>query len=115
MPEVDLLAALAAWCREQAESLQAGGVELKCGRTEGDRPKHARFVNLHRHEYAAELIVWETGEAELVARGTVDVDEHHEIASLDQLNELLARLVAAVQAASVRQNRSPRVPEGRSG
>jgi|ERR1700674_1044344 len=99
MPDVDLLAALAAWCREQAPSLQAGGVELKCGGTEGDRPKHARWVNLHGHEHVAELIVWETGEAEFVARGTRDVDEHHEIAGIDQLNELLARLVAVVQPA----------------
>jgi hypothetical protein len=98
MPELDLLAALAAWCREQAPSLQARGVEVKCGQTEGDRPKHARWVNLHGHEHTAELIVWETGEAEFVARGTVDVDEHHEIVGIDQLKELLGRLAAAVQA-----------------
>ena len=37
---------------------------MSSGRSEGDRPKHARWLNFERGEFRAELIVWDTGEAE---------------------------------------------------
>jgi len=42
-----------------------------------------------------ELIVWDTGEAEfgMARSGMANVDEHHEIATVAELEELLERLV----------------------
>jgi hypothetical protein len=99
MTEVDFLAAMEAWYRRRAEPLRASGIGITIGRTEGDRPKHARWVGARNSAADAELIVWDTGEAEFgIARpGMPNVDEHHEISSVAQLEELLERLVASVR------------------
>jgi hypothetical protein len=48
----------------------------------------------------AELIVWDTGEAEFgIARsGMTNVDQHHEITSVAELEELLERLVDSARS-----------------
>ena len=73
---------------------------MTSGQSESDRPKHARWLNLERGEYTAELIVWDTGEAEsgIGGPGTAGISEHHEISSVAQLEELLARLVNSLRS-----------------
>jgi len=73
---------------------------MSSGRSEGDRPKHARWLNFERGEFRAELIVWDTGEAEsgVGGPGMANVFEHHEIGSVAQLEELLARLVDSLRS-----------------
>jgi hypothetical protein len=96
---VNLLAAVDAWCRGHAEPLRTSGVEMTFGHTAGDRPKHGRSINARTAAGEADLIVWDTGEAESVTGriGTANVYEHHQISNIAQLEELLRKLVDRVR------------------
>jgi hypothetical protein len=91
----DLLQAMETWYREHAALLRASGVEIAWDHTEGSRPKHAQWIRARGPAASVELILWDTGEAESgIARlGMANMDEHHKIASVAQLEELLERLV----------------------
>jgi hypothetical protein len=86
---------------EDAIRSRASGseIELKFDKSPDNRPKTAAWIIAERHGRCAELIVWSSGEVEFEA-GTVgggDLhQEHHDIATLAELDGLLAKLLSAV-------------------
>ena len=90
-----LLAAMKAWYDGHAELLRASGIEITLDRTKDDRAKHSQWIRASGPAAEVELIVWDTGEAEsgIARSGLANIDEHHAIATVAQLTELLKRLV----------------------
>ena len=62
---------LEAWLRSMEVSLDASGVIARFDRSSVDRPNPSWCLNLRCNDHEADLLVWESGEAEL-AVGVVD-------------------------------------------
>jgi hypothetical protein len=95
MSEVDLIGQMLAWYTERVDALAELGVTLTFSHTKGDRPKAAAWITGKRDGREAQLIVWESGEAEFAA-GTSDVptvNEHHQLKAVNDLATLLDRLL----------------------
>ena len=96
---MNLLDALRLWSESNQELMSRVGVLLDSGASPSDgRSKASRWINLRGTGTEVNLVVWDTGEAEL---GTVGPDgvlsqEHLELASAEELNVQLARLKALV-------------------
>jgi hypothetical protein len=84
------------------DALRAGaaglGIDLKFDESPKDRSKTAAWVIAEREGRCAQLTVWSSGEAEFEAGTVGDAtrQEHHDVASLAQLDSLLAELLSAV-------------------
>ena len=88
----ELLDYLEAWSRARIGKRSA----VEFARTGDDRPKPAAWINGDDDGRLAELIVWSTGEAELVmgSDGEATVNEHHELSNIEELDSVLDRLSA---------------------
>ncbi|MFF4078882.1 hypothetical protein ACFYZN_05705 [Streptomyces sp. NPDC001777] len=98
MSKVDFLDALAAWHQREGQATRGVDVEIAFGRTQGDWVKRSAWIELESQGRLGELIIWSTGEAEYMVgkESGVVVNEHHDLGSVEQLIELLDRLVEAV-------------------
>lgn len=82
-----------------AESLQAWlgqqGILLSFGQSSADRLKRSCWINLRRGEQESELLLWESGEAELnySSPSTGMSQEHHELLDLTDLRPVLSQLL----------------------
>lgn len=87
------------WTLSIRAFLELHGIVVRFERTTDDRPKASCVVNFRRGASEADLIVWESGEADLTimdAQGTV-VQQHFDgISGLGELTALLARLLSVV-------------------
>jgi hypothetical protein len=90
----ELLDRLEDWRRRHAAPAKTTDVALKLDRTTDDRPKAAAWATAEASGRLAELIVWSTGEAEFATgfHGDPQTNEHHKLASDEQLDALLERL-----------------------
>ena len=88
------------WCLSVQDWLEHNGAELLHGASEGGRPKHSLWITLRSGDSEGDLVVWESGEAELTVAlaGSSVVQEHHDLGGLDQLAMLLARLMGVVRS-----------------
>ena len=79
--------------------LQAAGIVARFNRSPIDRPKPSCSLNLRRNKVEADLVVWESGEAELA---TIDRDGSSNQQHFDdlrippELSVVLSRMVALV-------------------
>jgi hypothetical protein len=96
----DFVSHLLAWepiARTRATGL---GIELKFDNSPPDgRSKSAAWVIAERADRSAELIVWSSGEVELVAGNATGgelLQEHRDISTLGELDGLLAALLSHV-------------------
>jgi len=85
-----------------AHSLQAWlgdrGIVLRYGVSPSDRLTQSCWVNIQRGDREAELLLWESGEAEFNFGGPkVEVtQEHHEFRQVSDLGVVLGRLLGAI-------------------
>jgi hypothetical protein len=86
-----------------AESLQAwlGHVDIVItfGQSPSDRLTRSSWLNARRGDREAEVLVWESGEAEFNFRGSQEAgitQEHHEFGTLSDLGVILARLLSVL-------------------
>jgi hypothetical protein len=93
--KVNLIAFVLIW----AESLQAWlgqqGILLNFGQSPADRPKRSCWINLRRGEQESELLLWESGEAELSSSSPSAgiSQEHYELLELADLRPVLSQLL----------------------
>lgn len=84
------------WYEAHASGLEAAGLNPGFGRSVGDRPDPSAWLTLESAVWQGEVRVWESGGAELRAmtRGAdlPEIDEHHHLATVEDLELVLARL-----------------------
>lgn len=96
-PMTFLLDAVESWVAAEGPLFSRHGIVASFGRSSDERPKHGARVTLSRGAQFGELLVWDSGEVELGA-GSTDGDqiqEHHDIARVDELRGLWLRIVEA--------------------
>ena len=98
MFEVTFLDAVMLWAQTLQNWLAKHDVQLTFGRSEGDRPKHSSWVNIRSSDREGELLVWDSGEAELnLSDGSGAVTrEHHDLRDISDLAPLLQGLIDLV-------------------
>lgn len=87
---------LEAWLFSMRMSLGSSGVIAQFDRSPTDRPNPSCSLNLRRGDYEVDLLIWDSGEAEL-AVGSVDgmISQVHfdDVRNRSDLGELLSKLV----------------------
>jgi hypothetical protein len=81
--------------------LEAAGVVIRFERSTGDRLKHSCNLNLRRGDLEADLMVWESGEAEFAvveADGSVSQKHFDDIRNRQDLGSVLSRLASMATA-----------------
>jgi hypothetical protein len=89
---------LRSWCLSLESFLPTQGIELRFGATDDDRNKASGWVTILRGEREAELLVWDTGEAEYAAGGGgADLEQrHYDLTSVVELAGVLGLVLEAV-------------------
>jgi hypothetical protein len=81
------------WVRRNRRQLDELG-RLTYQRSTDDRFNHSAHVGIENDSRFAELIVWDSGEVEFAYGSSSGVkDEHHDLTSPNDLDELLESLV----------------------
>lgn len=96
---MDILNFIEAWVSSIRVFLESAGIALRFERTTDQRPKASCVVNLRRGALEADLIVWESGEADLTTmdtHGAVEQQHFENISSVTDLAALLARMLNIV-------------------
>ena len=90
---------LEAWLLSMKMSLDTSGVIARFDRSPTDRPNPSCCLNLRRNNHEADILIWESGEAEL-AVGMVDgsVSQIHfdDVRNRTDLAKVLSKLVEFV-------------------
>ena len=84
-----------AWWLSVRAILEAAGVVIRFERSPGDRLNPSCSLNLRHDELEADLLVWDSGEVELViveAGGSVNQKHFDDIRNPPDLGEALSRL-----------------------
>lgn len=100
MAETALLRQLKDWYAGHAGELTAAGLTVKLDESPPDWLKTSAWLNVDSDQHLAELIVWDTGEAEFALADTTTgqvVQEHHDIHMPAALDDLLTRLLVWVR------------------
>jgi hypothetical protein len=98
---MDILNFIEAWILSLRVFLESSGVTVRFERTTDERPKASCVVNLRRDAVEADLIVWESGEADLTTmdrQGKVDQQHFEDVSGAGDLATLLARVLNAVDS-----------------
>jgi hypothetical protein len=105
MATVNVLESVDAWLGSRRRSFDLAGVEVRFQRSPPDRPKSSLAVNLRRGNREVDLVVWESGEGELVLgdpAGSTPVMEYYDDLQIpERLNALFAMLEAVEVAGQV--------------
>jgi hypothetical protein len=96
--KMNLIESLLMWASSLSPWLEGQGVELASGSSPTDVPRRSAWVNLRRGDREAELILWQSGEAEFSAFDPNDgvTQQHYEIENPDRLASVLLRLLESI-------------------
>lgn len=98
MFKVNLIAFVLLWAQSLQAWLGQQDIVLDFGQSPADRPKRSCWINLSRGEQESELLLWESGEAELSSSrpSTGITQEHYELHELADLGPVLSQLLAGL-------------------
>jgi hypothetical protein len=88
-----------AWWLSIRPLLEAAGVAGRFERSPVNRPNPSCTLNLRRNEFEADLLVWESGEAELATvehDGSTNQQHFDDIRIVPNLSMILSRVVGLV-------------------
>jgi hypothetical protein len=96
--ELNLIEVVLLWAQSLQAWLGKQGILLEFGQSQGDRPKRSCWVNLRQGDREAELLLWESGEAEFNSSDPITgvIQVHHELGNLDDLALVLGKLLSSV-------------------
>lgn len=94
---MNLITFLVVWARSLEAWLGSHEIAIAVGESPQNIPKRSAWVTLTCAGSESELILWESGEAEFAHGGPEGeiVQEHHEVATVDDLGRLLSRLLTS--------------------
>jgi hypothetical protein len=86
------------WIERHRSALERAGTLVVSDSTD-TRPKRAVHIAAQEADHFAEIIVWDTGEAEFGfgTMGGMQSDEHHDLIDTVELDHLLTRFLARVE------------------
>jgi hypothetical protein len=98
---VNVLESVDAWLGSRRRSFDLAGIEVRFQRSPPDRLKSSLAVSLRRGNREADLVVWESGEGELVLgdpTGSAPVMQHYDDLQIPgRLNAVFAAMLEAVE------------------
>lgn len=92
-----LLDVVEIWTLSLRAIFEAGRVEILCKRSPPERPNPSLALNLRRGAVEADLLVWESGHADLSTMGpdgAVTQEHFEDLKSVEDVAEVLAVLAA---------------------
>lgn len=95
----DVLRAAEDWFIENREALVAQGFEVHWSRTTDNRPKHSCVIGLRKGGVESEIVLWNSGEAELWRRDDTGVlleDQKERVLSVPDFHQVLDKLLKQV-------------------
>jgi hypothetical protein len=97
---VSILDVLMIWASSVEQLVSSKGASVTFGRSQQDRPNASAWVTISHGAQEAELLLWESGEAEYayVAPDGEMTQEHYDDIDDSNLGGLLARLLELVSA-----------------
>jgi len=96
--EMNLIESLLMWANSLASWLSIRDITLKSGSSRDDVLRRSAWVNVSRGDREAELLLWESGEAEFSSsdpKGGI-TQEHYEIEGVSGLGLVLGRLLGSI-------------------
>jgi hypothetical protein len=94
---MNILDFIEVWWRSVRTLLESAGVYARFERSTDDRPNPSCSLNLRRNDLEADLVVWESGEAELAvveADGSVSQRHFDDLRNREDLDVALSKLTA---------------------
>ena len=88
------------WLASLSASLDSADVEVRVQRSPSDRPIASRAINLRRGEREVDLVVWETGLADLIVARDVEspafMEHHDDLLEPKRLRAVLTRMLEGI-------------------
>lgn len=94
-----LLEVVEIWTRSLSAIFETGGVEVVCKRSSPECPNPSFALNLRRGPVEADLLVWESGRADLStmsADGSVTQKHFEDLKTVEDVANVLAVLAAVL-------------------
>lgn len=94
---MNILDYIEVWWHSVRELVESAGVTARFERSPDTRPNPSCSLNLRRNDLEADLVVWESGEAELAvveANGSVSQRHFDDLRNSRDLDAALSRLTA---------------------
>ncbi len=88
------------WVSSLRSIFEFAGAAISFTRTHDGRPKHSCSLNLRRHQVEVDLVVWESGEAELIVKqndGHVKQEHFGNLLEPAALSAVLARVLTIIR------------------
>jgi len=82
--KLTLVANLQAWVEARRAMLESNGIEIRSDLSPPDRPDPSYALNLRKGAREADLVVWNSGQADLITSQNVDAKP-----TMDHLTDLL--------------------------
>lgn len=100
--EVNFLDSAYVWAASLQTWMRTQGIDFAYGRSEDTRPKQSCWINVRSGNREADLVLWDTGEAELALADPLPdgVHEHIQLSGVEDLGRLLSRLINIVELRS---------------
>jgi len=92
----DVLDAAEDWFRKNQDKFVSAGFEVHFSRTTDSRPKHSCAINLRKDGVESDVVLWDSGEAELGradANGAIRQDHVEDVLSERSLDQLLSKML----------------------
>ena len=99
--DMNILDLVEIWMRSLHATFEAGGLEVRCERSPREHLNPSYALNLRRGDLEADLIVWQSGEADLSLMDTIgSVSQQHfdDLHNPDELVYVLATVAGVLPA-----------------
>lgn len=87
-----MLDALSVWVTEHRLRLEADGLSVKFGRTSDERPKHSCTLHIDSTNAASDLVVWDSGEADLSLLSRDGLNHYEYLVTVHDVDSVLVLL-----------------------
>jgi hypothetical protein len=96
--ELNLIEALLMWASSLEVWFGLHDVTVRSGRSPDDVMRRSAWLNIQCGDKEAELILWESGEAEFGSSGARGeaTQEHYELGSISDLAPVLSRMLVTI-------------------
>jgi hypothetical protein len=97
---MNVLDSLEMWIRSLRNTFETAGVTVHFDRTRDTRPKSSAVLNLRKGSVEADLVLWDSGEADLSTMrddGNVDQEHFENLRKPEDLAAVLSRIASLMR------------------